>query len=111
MPTFSTEIRDGDTYVFMVNGELDISNREELHEALQSVDGAAPRVLIDLCQCRYFDTTLLSELVRFYKARHQTQKLTLAASHGAGRWILSFTAIDKLLPVVECTHGRQAVSA
>lgn len=106
MPTFSPEIHEDDTYVLMVTGELDISNREELRDALQSVDAGAPRVLIDLCQCSYFDTTMLSELVRFHKARHPAQKLMLSAPQGLGRWILSITAIDQILPVVDCIHGR-----
>ena len=105
MVYFSREIQDSDLHVLMISGELDISNREELRTALQGVDGEARRVLVDLCQCRYFDTTALTELVRFYKARHPAQQLMLAVPEGIARRILRVTAIDQLLPVVECAHA------
>jgi anti-anti-sigma factor len=105
MVHFSREIHDGDLHVLMVSGELDISNREELRDALRDVDDAAPRVLIDLCRCRYFDTTVLTELVRFYRARHHGQQLMLAAPDGLSRWILRITNIDQILPVVDCMHA------
>lgn len=105
MVYFSREIQDGDLHVLMISGELDISNREELRTALHGVDGAAPRVLIDLCQCRYFDTTALTELIRFYKARHVAQHLMLAVPEGLARHILHVTTIDQLLPIVDCAHA------
>jgi anti-anti-sigma factor len=105
MVHFSREIQDGDLHVLMISGELDISNREELRSALHGVDGRAPRVLIDFCNCRYFDTTALTELVRFYKARHPAQQLMLAMPEGLSRRILRVTAIDRLLPVVDCMHA------
>lgn len=104
MAYFSREVQDCGTQVLMISGELDISNREELRDALHDIDAAAARVLIDLCECRYFDTTLLTELVRFYKARHEAQDVMLAASEGISRWILKVTAIDKILPIVDCAH-------
>lgn len=105
MVYFSNEIQDGDLHVLTVSGELDISNREQLRDALREVDNAAPRVLIDLCQCRYFDTTALTELIRFYKARHLEQQLMLSAPQGLARWILRITTVDQLLPIVDCAHA------
>jgi anti-anti-sigma factor len=105
MVHFSREIQDGNLHVLTVSGELDISNRDELRDALHGVDGRASRVLIDFCQCRYFDTTALTEIIRFYKARHGEQQLMLAAPNGLGRWILHVTTIDQLMPIVECGHA------
>ena len=50
--------------VIALSGELDLTRRAELHDALQ-MSNAHDAVLIDLSDVTYADSSILSELLRF----------------------------------------------
>jgi anti-anti-sigma factor len=67
---FSVSQEPPDTQVLAVVGEIDVTNCEELADALESLDGLG-RVVVDLNRCTHFDSSCLSVLVRYAKKLRQ----------------------------------------
>jgi anti-anti-sigma factor len=70
--------------VIRLTGELDIGRREEIHAAFQ-LDRSASRVLVDLSDVTYADSTTLSELLRL-RADAQAQEARIAIVIGSKRF-------------------------
>lgn len=102
MPTFTRE-NHGDLRVLVVSGEIDIYTKTQFAEALHSLDASAPCVLIDFCQSPYFDSSALTELIRFRNARIG-QKVMLAVPHLNGQRILRISGLDKAFAQANCVH-------
>jgi anti-anti-sigma factor len=107
MPTFAREMRD-DLNVLVVTGELDIYAQAEFADALHSLDATAPRILLDFCRCSYFDSSALTELVRFRNARHKTQQVLLAVPNPNGQRILQIAGLHNAFEFAACPH-RHAI--
>jgi anti-anti-sigma factor len=67
--------------VIALNGELDLTRRAELHEALH-ISNAHDAVLIDLASVTYADSSILSELLRF-RAEATTHNVRVALLLGS----------------------------
>ena len=106
MPIFTQELH-ADLPVLVISGELDLSTQSGLHDALASIDSTAPAVMIDLCKCKYFDSSAIAEMIRFYKARSGRQQIMLSAPSETAQRILRITGLDRLIPMVECTHTHR----
>ncbi len=103
VPTFTRDIRQG-LPILVVSGELDVYTRTQFADALQSLDASAERVLIDFCGCRYFDSSALTELIAFRRARSDTQDVMLAVPNPSLRRILEITRLDGAFHMANCIH-------
>lgn len=103
MPTFVREMRD-ELQILVVGGELDISTQEQFAEALRSIDASLPRVLIDFCRCSYFDSSALTELVRFRNTRAKIQQVLLAVTSPNAKRILEISGLDRAFEFGDCVH-------
>lgn len=103
MPTFTREVRD-DLNTLVVAGEIDVYTQKEFADALHSLDESAPQVLIDFCRCNYFDSSALTELVRFRNLRGKTQQVILAVPNRNAQRILQITGLYNAFEFVDCPH-------
>ena len=103
MPTFAREAHD-DLSILVVAGELDVYTQKEFADALHSLDESAPRVLVDFCRCSYFDSSALTELIRFRNARRNTQRVLLAVPNRNAQRILEITGLHNAFEFVACPH-------
>ncbi len=56
------------TVVMVFEGEYDLSSKQQLRAAFDSLSGAS-RVALDFSDVTYVDTTVIAELVRLHKVR------------------------------------------
>jgi anti-sigma B factor antagonist len=56
--------RSGDRVVVMGSGELDLATAPELRDALLSAVDNSSSVVVDLSECRFIDSTVLSVLLQ-----------------------------------------------
>jgi len=103
MPTFTRENYD-ELRVLVVTGEIDVYTKTQFADALNSLDASAPCVLIDFCMSTYFDSSALTELIRFRNARIG-QKVMLAVPHLNGQRILRISGLDRAFTLAKCVHG------
>ena len=97
-PVRSTELRDGATIVHL-GGELDLYNAEEVRAALtQAIAGGSARVVIDMAEVEFVDSTALGVLI---EARSKLAEggLRLAAPQFETRRTLQVSGLDRHLPV------------
>lgn len=102
MPAFTRE-NHGELRVLVVSGEIDIYNRLQFADALHSLDASAPSVIVDFCKSTYFDSSALTELIRFRNER-VGQKVMLAVPHLNGQRILRITGLDRAFTLAKCVH-------
>lgn len=93
-----------DLPVLVISGDLDFSLREQFRGALAAIEQDAPRVMIDLCRCNYFDGAALSEIIKFHNARGSFQQTILAVTHPFARRLLHIVGFDEIFPIAECMH-------
>ncbi len=103
MPTFIRELHD-DLPVLVIAGELDISTQEEFRDALKGIDEDAPKITLDFCKCGYFDSSTLTELIRFRNQRQDRQQIVLSVPNPSGKHILQITGLDQVFTITDCSH-------
>jgi anti-anti-sigma factor len=89
----------GSSVVVRLGGELDLYNAEHVRAALASAaDGDHARVVVDMSQVEFVDSTALTVLV---EARRKLgkERFVLAAPQAAIRRTLSVSGIDRHLVV------------
>ena len=92
------EQRDGAVVVALA-GELDLYNAEEVRVALAAViDGGAQRVVVDLGEVAFVDSTALGVLVEA-RSRLGADRLRLAAPQPETRRTLQVSGLDRHLSV------------
>ena len=64
-----TVSRTDDQVVVTIEGEIDVSNRPQLSDALRTVaEGTESVVLVDVSGLRFMDSSGISELISVYRA-------------------------------------------
>lgn len=103
-----TEQRDDGVVVVVVHGEVDIRTAPELRECLASVlDGRVQRLVLDLSDVDFLDSTALSVMVGAHKRLARTgEPLAVIASTEAVRRVLTVTGLARVFAVHE---SRDAV--
>ena len=101
-PATSAE-RHGGTLTVALHGEVDVLNVDEVRQALKEAVGAAPeRIVVDLADLSFIDSTGLGALVfGFQRARDRGITLSLARPTRAVRQVL---VLSGLLEVVHLTE-------
>jgi len=88
--------------VLTVDGELDLSTSPELRDALTTLNAENARIAIDLRAVTFMDSTALGVIVAAMKhARERGGELALVGPTGSPRKVLSITALDQIVPIVE----------
>ena len=98
--------------VARIEGEIDISNAQELGDALlDSVSNASPGLVVDLSGVRYLDSAGVHLLLRVAgQLRMRRQELRAVAPADAPlRSVLGLTAADRTVPLHE--RADDAVAA
>ncbi|HEV3090160.1 MAG TPA: STAS domain-containing protein [Candidatus Cybelea sp.] len=89
--------------VITLRGEWDVSNREQLREALGGCASEGD-VLVDLRAASFFDSTALAELISLYKRLTGSgRRLEALVGNSNMRRLLELTSLDNLIGV---SHER-----
>jgi anti-sigma B factor antagonist len=100
MVTLSSYMEPENTAVVAAVGEIDLSNASQLADALAAVNGA-PRVVVDLTRCTFFDSSCLSVLARHAKTlREQGRQFNVRVDQ-VGRRVIELTNLGELLGLDE----------
>jgi anti-sigma B factor antagonist len=92
------ETRPG-TAVVRVNGELDMATTPELEEVVSSVD-LGGKLIIDLTECGFLDSSAVRVLVSAARASDETGgTIAVVASDPGILRVLEIAAVDTMLPV------------
>jgi anti-anti-sigma factor len=101
----------GDVWVLILRGEHDLATAGTLNDELDAIYAHGSKVLLDLSQLEFLDSTILGKLVR------GATRATEAAEHGfaiaappesQARRILRLVALDRQLPVYDSTSEALA---
>ncbi|MBV8602712.1 MAG: STAS domain-containing protein [Candidatus Eremiobacteraeota bacterium] len=97
----------GNSDVVHVFGEIDLSSSPELETMLDQC-GAGRRVIVDLSECSYADSSVLAVLVRAHK-RFGNKLCVVAREGGTIRRLFRITGVDTLFalePTLEAADSR-----
>lgn len=87
------------TSVVHVSGELDMATTPELEEVVESVD-LAGRVVIDLTECGFLDSSAVRVLVGTARSSEEAGgSLSIVANDPGILRVLEIAAVDTMLPV------------
>lgn len=97
-----TENKDG-IFVFRISGEININTSPDVKRSFDRVvKEKHDRVIIDLAQVEYVDSSGLATLVEAYKnLKSYGGKLKLAAISSKVRGLFEITKLDKLFDIAE----------
>ena len=99
----------GETLVVLLGGELDLYNADEVRAALgEAIDGGASRIVVDLAEVEFVDSTSLGVLLEM-RSRLGPDGLALAGPKLEIRRALEVSGLDRHLAVhdtVEQALGR-----
>jgi HptB-dependent secretion and biofilm anti anti-sigma factor len=87
----STELR------VELEGEYDISRRDELASLFSSLEGDGP-IVVDMTKVSYIDSTILHEL-SMLRARDRGREITLLGSSANVRRILKVASFDRIFEI------------
>jgi anti-sigma B factor antagonist len=105
----ATESHDGAVVVRLV-GELDLYNADEVRDALlAAVESGAPRIIIDMADVEFIDSTALGVLVEV-RSKIGREGLVLAAPRVETRRTLQVSGLDRHLPVHDSVAGALAAA-
>ena len=98
---FSAEVTKGDGEVVVaVRGEIDIVTAPALWEALVDVIPDTTRLVVDLSETAFIDSTGLGVLVRALKRmRHGGGVLVLRGPRPNARKVLNITGLDRVMAI------------
>jgi anti-sigma B factor antagonist len=97
-----TNSTQGQWQILAVEGELDLSTSPRLRDALTELLDASAHVAIDLRAVSFMDSTALGVVVAAMKrAREHGGELALIGPTGSPRKVLSITALDQIMRIVE----------
>jgi anti-sigma B factor antagonist len=100
---FGAEVRPGDGEVVVaVRGEVDIVTAPVLWETIAEVITDTKRLVVDLSETDFIDSTGLGVLVRALKRlRHHGGDLILRSPKSNTRKILHMTSLDRVISIEE----------
>jgi anti-sigma B factor antagonist len=93
----------GGSYVVVLTGEVDLLGAPELKDALRAAiaDGAS-RVVVDMTQTRFIDSTTLGVILGASKRlRPEGGELVLVIDHPSIRKIFEITLLDRAFEIFE----------
>jgi anti-sigma B factor antagonist len=93
---------DGRAQVIRLSGELDFDGVPKLEATFDRLEASASdRVVIDLDECRFIDSTGLAAILHGADGlRRRAGEVRIACPEGHLRDLLRLTAIDQTIPVV-----------
>ena len=95
--------------IVTVDGELDLATSESFREALLPPDGTF-QVAVDLRDVTFMDSSALGVIVMAMKrARERGGDLVLIGPTGSPRKVLSITALDQVIRIVEDPSALEPV--
>lgn len=98
-----TITKQGDVSVVAIEGQLIVSNRQELKQKmLEELEGGARKLLVDFSQTGYIDSSGLGVLVSLSKKiREQGGALRLAGLNDDLRTLFELTKLDTLFQIAD----------
>ncbi|HEU4989905.1 MAG: STAS domain-containing protein [Gemmatimonadota bacterium] len=96
-----TIAKQGDVSIVAIDGQLIVSNRQELKQKmLDELEGGARKILVDFSQTGYIDSSGLGVLVSLSKKiREQGGALRLAGLNEDLRTLFELTKLDTLFQI------------
>ncbi len=86
--------------VVAVSGEIDLSTGDELWAAIEEAATRSPRLVIDLTETTFIDSSGLAVLVRAHHRLGQIpEAVVLRAPSSAARKVLDISGVDRLLTI------------
>jgi anti-anti-sigma factor len=108
-PVRGVEQRNG-AVVVRLGGELDLYNADEIRHALTgAIAGGAPRIVVDMSNVDFVDSTALGVLVEA-RSKLGPDGLLLAGPQLETRRTLEVSGLDRHLPVHDSVDGALAAS-
>jgi anti-anti-sigma factor len=89
-------------WVVAVHGDHDMSNVGELDETFEAVFAAGSRLVVDLSDAAFIDSTVLSSLIRARRRADESESddLVIVAPVGTPpRRLIDLTGVDRGVPV------------
>lgn len=109
-PVRGVEKREGAVVVHL-GGELDLYNADEVRAALMdAVESGAQRIVIDMAEVEFVDSTTLGVLVEV-RSKIGRDGLVLAAPQLDTRRTLQVSGLDRHLPVHDSVDGALAATS
>ena len=98
-----TIAKQGDISVVAIDGQLIVSNRQELKQKLlDELEGGARKILVDFTNTGYIDSSGLGVLVSLSKkVREQGGELRLAGLNDDLRTLFELTKLDTLFQIAD----------
>jgi anti-sigma B factor antagonist len=91
--------------VLTLSGELDLASAPVLEQQLRAIDGQNARIVVDLSNCGFIDSTGLTVLVE--AANRDGCSIALVGPNPQVRRVFEITAVDKLMPLFETMAEAQ----
>ena len=92
--------RAGESFVLVLEGELDLSSAERVRETLVGAIGGGERsVLVDMLECTFVDSTGLGVLLHSAKRLDGEGQMAIACVDEQIRRLFGLTMIDRTIPV------------
>jgi anti-anti-sigma factor len=88
------------TLVFELHGEHDLSTMPRIETSVVAATDGQPHVVFDLSEARYLDSTVLSFLIRRWKALGDRMEVVVPPLSPV-RKIFTVTQLDRYLPIVD----------
>jgi anti-anti-sigma factor len=90
----------GDAFILTLEGEFDLSSAPAVRSALDNaVDGGIRRIVIDMLECSFVDSTGLGVLLHTAKRIEADGGMALVCVDDQIRRLLGLTMIDRTIPV------------
>ena len=94
------EETQGDAFILTLKGEFDLSSAPAVRGALdKAVDGGIRRIVIDMLDCNFVDSTGLGVLLHTAKRIEAVGGMALVCVDEQIRRLLGLTMIDRTIPV------------
>jgi anti-sigma B factor antagonist len=96
--------------VLSCSGEIDVSTVSALRDALQEAERSSQRVIIDLTEVTFLDSTGVGAILGAVRAARggQPAALSLVGPSGVVLRVLTITGLTKMIPV--CASVEEAVA-
>jgi anti-anti-sigma factor len=96
--------RRGDTAIARVSGEFDLAQVERFTDAVRGLPDEFARVVLDLGQLTFLDSSGLREIVQLNGyAQRNGFELAVVPPHGSARQTLQVTGVEQWLHLIDST--------
>lgn len=94
------EETQGDAFILTLDGEFDLSSAPAVRTALdRAVDNGIRRIVIDMLDCSFVDSTGLGVLLHTAKRIESSGGMAIVCTDEQIRRLLGLTMIDRTIPV------------